>query len=147
MADKQYIVDIAVPVVVKVKARSAHEAQAKAEKALKQRTPTLLTGDGLTAHIDPDEIVTIQAQRDGAKVAEYGTTQVVSSEAEARIGYVARFAAPPDAATLKREAAYRAAAIQEYHSEGSTEVDEDALVSESDEGAYVQAWVWVGKEG
>lgn len=42
--------------------------------------------------------------------------------------------------------AYRKAAKSQYHSEGQVEIDDDALVSESEEGAYVQAWVWVPKE-
>ena len=42
------------------------------------------------------------------------------------------------------EAAYRAAARKRYHNEGTCEIDENAVVSVSDdEGAYVQAWVWV----
>jgi hypothetical protein len=32
---------------------------------------------------------------------------------------------------------------EEYAKDGEIEVDEDAVVSESDDGAYVQAWVWV----
>lgn len=33
-----------------------------------------------------------------------------------------------------------------HHCEGSLEIDDHAIVSLSDEGAYVQAWVWVGSE-
>ncbi len=33
-----------------------------------------------------------------------------------------------------------------YAEEGSVEIDDDAILSRSEEGAYVQAWVWVGKE-
>jgi hypothetical protein len=49
------------------------------------------------------------------------------------------------------EAAYRKAARDRYTGhggqfmDGDVNVDEDAVVSESDEGAYVSAWVWVPK--
>jgi len=33
-----------------------------------------------------------------------------------------------------------------YHSGGEIEVDQLAAVSQSEEGAYVEAWVWVSKE-
>lgn len=43
----------------------------------------------------------------------------------------------------ERELAYIARA-QEQSAEGEIEVDDDALVSEGcDDGAYVQAWIWV----
>lgn len=39
---------------------------------------------------------------------------------------------------------YRAAAKTKLHNEGTLEVDDDAVVSISkDDGAYVQAWVWI----
>lgn len=38
---------------------------------------------------------------------------------------------------------YRAAAKEAYHSQGEIEIDDNAVVSHSEEGAYVQAWVWV----
>lgn len=45
------------------------------------------------------------------------------------------------------EARYRAAAKARYHEEGSVEVDNDAVVSISDdedaEGCYIQAWVYI----
>ena len=41
---------------------------------------------------------------------------------------------------------YRKAAKEMYEHEGETEIDGEAVVSHSDEGAYVQAWVWVGKD-
>jgi hypothetical protein len=41
---------------------------------------------------------------------------------------------------------YRVKAKEEYGEDGSIEFDEDAVVSPSEEGAYVQAWVWVSKE-
>ena len=48
------------------------------------------------------------------------------------------------------EAAYRQAAKRMFHDEGTLEVDENAVVSQAegneDEGAYVQAWVWVRDE-
>ena len=34
-------------------------------------------------------------------------------------------------------------AINSYASDGEIEFDSEPLVSPSDEGAYVQAWVWV----
>lgn len=45
------------------------------------------------------------------------------------------------------EAAYRAAAMRRLEREGELEFDDLPLVSiGSDDGAYVQAWVWVGDE-
>jgi hypothetical protein len=39
---------------------------------------------------------------------------------------------------------FRSRAKQMYHKEGEIEIDEGAPVSQGDdEGAYVQAWVWV----
>jgi hypothetical protein len=39
---------------------------------------------------------------------------------------------------------FRSRAKELYHEEGEIEIDENAQVSVSgDEGAYVQAWVWV----
>lgn len=38
-------------------------------------------------------------------------------------------------------------AKDEWHRDGEIEIDDDAIVSESDEGAYVQAWVWVDRPG
>jgi hypothetical protein len=40
---------------------------------------------------------------------------------------------------------YLARAKDEWHRDGEIEIDDDAIVSESDEGAYVQAWVWVSR--
>jgi hypothetical protein len=40
---------------------------------------------------------------------------------------------------------YIAEAKRKYHVDGEVEIDDDAVVSHSDEGAYVQAWVWVSK--
>ncbi len=43
---------------------------------------------------------------------------------------------------------YRAAAKATYHKDGEIEIDEEATVSFGDDnGAYVQAWVWVGRGG
>lgn len=42
--------------------------------------------------------------------------------------------------------AYAEAARKSYEKEGVIEFDRNPVVSESEEGAYVQAWVWVGKE-
>lgn len=45
---------------------------------------------------------------------------------------------------------YRHAAREEFHEDGVIEIDPDAKVSRNDddpeEGAYVQAWVWVDAE-
>lgn len=38
---------------------------------------------------------------------------------------------------------YRHMAKEQYHSDGEIEIDDDADVSISIGGAYVQAWVWV----
>ena len=38
---------------------------------------------------------------------------------------------------------YREEARQQYQRDGEIEVDPDALVSNSDGGAYIEAWVWV----
>lgn len=38
---------------------------------------------------------------------------------------------------------YRARAKAEYHEEGVIEVDDGAEVSVSNDGAYVEAWLWV----
>jgi hypothetical protein len=39
---------------------------------------------------------------------------------------------------------YRAQAKEQYESEGTLEIDENALISRGwDPGAYVEAWVWV----
>lgn len=44
--------------------------------------------------------------------------------------------------------AYREKAkeLHVWYSDGDVNVDECAVVSESDEGAYVAAWVWVPRE-
>jgi hypothetical protein len=41
---------------------------------------------------------------------------------------------------------FRDRAKELYNEEGRVEVDEDARVSTSNGGAYVQAWVWVPSE-
>lgn len=40
------------------------------------------------------------------------------------------------------DAEYIDAARQEYQTEGEIEIDDNAVVSRSNGGAYVQAWVW-----
>ena len=48
---------------------------------------------------------------------------------------------------MSEQERYRLAAKRIYHDPGDIEVDDEALVSISPEnGAYVQAWVWVDKE-
>jgi len=41
------------------------------------------------------------------------------------------------------ETKYRDEARRVYAIEGLCEIDRDALVAKSDEGAFVQAWLWV----
>lgn len=38
---------------------------------------------------------------------------------------------------------YQRAAKRLHHNEGAVEVDDNPIVSNSDNGAYVQVWVWV----
>ena len=39
---------------------------------------------------------------------------------------------------------YRELATEQYHRDGSVEIDDNAVVSNGDDdGAYVAAWVWV----
>jgi predicted dehydrogenase len=53
----------------------------------------------------------------------------------------------PDSQTGPRAEAYRKAAREQHEDEGTLEVDDNAVVSfGDDDGAYVAAWVWVGKE-
>ena len=42
--------------------------------------------------------------------------------------------------------AYRHAAKRLHAAEGEIEFDADAAVSPSEDGAYVQAWIWVDRE-
>jgi hypothetical protein len=50
--------------------------------------------------------------------------------------------------TLIREDRIRELAFNEYQDDGTIEIDPKALVSEGeDNGAYVQAWVWVDFAG
>ena len=42
--------------------------------------------------------------------------------------------------------AYRRAAKALHEAEGEIEFDTDAVVSLGDNGAYVQAWIWVDKD-
>lgn len=41
---------------------------------------------------------------------------------------------------------YVAAARTMYHVDGKTEIDGETVISDSNDGAYVLAWVWVGKD-
>jgi len=43
--------------------------------------------------------------------------------------------------------AVRAKAKAAWHDEGVIEIDDTAVVSRSDDGWYVQAWVWVDDDG
>jgi hypothetical protein len=44
------------------------------------------------------------------------------------------------------EQAIRKRARQIYQEEGTLEIDDDAIVSQSEGGCYVTAWVWVPDE-
>jgi hypothetical protein len=44
------------------------------------------------------------------------------------------------------EQAIRNQARRMYHEEGTLEIDEDAIVSQSEGGCFVAAWVWVPDE-
>ena len=41
---------------------------------------------------------------------------------------------------------YRKTAKKVYEEDGCIEIDDDAEVSSSEDGAYIAAWVWIGKE-
>lgn len=45
------------------------------------------------------------------------------------------------------ERSYVDRAHTEWHKDGEVEIDDVAIVSESEDGAYVQAWVWVDRPG
>lgn len=50
----------------------------------------------------------------------------------------------PSQLSDKEERWYRKEADQQYGREGEIEIDSDACISKgADDGAYVQAWVWV----
>jgi hypothetical protein len=50
--------------------------------------------------------------------------------------------------TKKRKQAIRELAKEKHHREGELEIDDYSMVSEGDDnGAYVQAWVWVSFDG
>ena len=44
------------------------------------------------------------------------------------------------------DATYRQRAKALYEDEGTLEIDDNAVVSKSDGGVYVQAWVWIDDE-
>jgi len=46
----------------------------------------------------------------------------------------------------KEDIQIREAARYDYEHQGFIEIDEDAIVSKTEEGAYVAAWVYVSKE-
>lgn len=48
-----------------------------------------------------------------------------------------------DAPRSNRQTKLFDAAKDQWHKDGECEIDDDAVVSTSKEGAYVQAWVWV----
>ena len=41
---------------------------------------------------------------------------------------------------------YAAAANKKYGSEGQVEIDDTTVLSDSSEGQYVLAWLWIGKD-
>lgn len=53
--------------------------------------------------------------------------------------------APPSEEDRAFFDSYIQAARDEYQRDGEIEIDDDAAVSHSEEGAYVAAWVWVDK--
>jgi hypothetical protein len=53
--------------------------------------------------------------------------------------------APPSEEDQAFLDSYIEAARDEYQRDGEIEIDDDAVVSHSEEGAYVAAWVWVDK--
>lgn len=52
----------------------------------------------------------------------------------------------PKLSDEEREERFRDAARDAHGTDGEIEIDDGADVSESDSGAYVQAWVWVSNE-
>lgn len=57
------------------------------------------------------------------------------------------FAVMPGIFGVSRETdPFAKAAFDNYHRDGEIEVDDPAVLSQSDEGAYVMAWVWVSNE-
>ncbi|MCA2972147.1 MAG: hypothetical protein INH43_26825 [Acidobacteriaceae bacterium] len=44
------------------------------------------------------------------------------------------------------EQAVRKKAHEMYHDEGTLEIDDNAIVSQSEGGCYVAAWVWVADD-
>ena len=48
-----------------------------------------------------------------------------------------------DAPRSNRQTKLFLVAKDQWHKDGECEIDDDAVVSTSKEGAYVQAWVWV----
>ena len=51
------------------------------------------------------------------------------------------------AGMVEGDKSYVARAQHEWHKDGEVEIDDAAIVSECEEGAYVQAWVWVDRPG
>lgn len=47
---------------------------------------------------------------------------------------------------IAAEDAIRARAREMYHDEGTLEIDDNAIVSQSEGGCYVAAWVWVADD-
>ena len=54
----------------------------------------------------------------------------------------------PDKLGVKLLAKFREQAAKKFHDEGTIEIDDEPTVSCADpeEGAYVQAWVWVPRD-
>jgi len=51
-----------------------------------------------------------------------------------------------DPGQQERDELIRSAAKSRWEEDGGLEIDEDAIVSDSERGAYVAAWVWVDCE-
>ena len=79
-------------------------------------------------------VIEVQAR---AVVAARGTREMPTT-----IAALAKAVEDADSAP----AHYRDMAHAEWARDGEIEIDDDAVVSEFDGGAYVQAWVWVSDE-
>ena len=69
---------------------------------------------------------------------DHNQTEIADKLAE-RVRHFAKFEDSTDNPFLSQ-------ARREYESEGEVEFDDDAVVSEGEEGAYVMGWFWVRRE-
>jgi hypothetical protein len=76
------------------------------------------------------------------------TTKLSTEEIDALNYCMRAIAVVQKYGTLIRADRIRELAVEEYHDDGTIEIDPNAKVSEGNEnGAYVQAWVWVDFAG